>query len=207
MKIIDLPVETRELLGSAESRRLRRNGGIPIVLYGGGRDSIHLATTRLAFGEVLKYHSAVVRLKAGEVVQTALVREVAWNTFGDHVEHLDLLRVEPEDEVAVSVPLHFVGIPAGISHGGEMQVLMKDIPVLARVKDMPTELRLDISELNVGDSVHVRDYEFPDGVRASGEADDLIIQIKEPKIVEETTDEEAAGLEGEASADEAKADE
>jgi len=205
MKIIDLPVETRELLGSAESRRLRRKGGIPIVLYGGGRDSIHLSTTRDAFGEVLKFHSAVVRLTAGEVTQTALVRDVAWNTFGDHVEHLDLLRVEPEDEVAISVPFHFVGIPAGISHGGEMQVLMKEVPVLARVKDMPTELRLDISELNVGDSIHVGDYEFPDGVRAAGEPEDLIIQVKEPKVVAETAGEGGEAGEGETPGGEAPA--
>ena len=203
MKIIDLPVETRELLGSAESRRLRRRGGIPVVLYGGGRDSVHLATTRDAFGEVLKYHSAVVRLTAGDVEQTALVRDVAWDTFGDYVEHLDLLRVEAHDEVDVSVPLHFVGIPVGVSHGGETLVAMKEIHVLARVKDMPTELRLDISELKVGDAVHVADYEFPDGVRAAGAADELIIQIKEPKVAVVSDVEDDEGELGEAGAEEA----
>ena len=118
MKIVDLPIEKRELLGSAESRRLRRKGLIPLILYGGNREPLTFTTTREAFGEVLKRHSAVVRLTTGDVEQTALVRDVAWDTFGDYVEHLDLFRVEADDEVRVRVELHFVGVPVGVSNGG-----------------------------------------------------------------------------------------
>jgi len=208
MKIIDLPVETRENLGSAESRRLRRSGLIPLVLYGGGRESINLSTTRDAFGEVLKNHSAIVRLTAGEVVQTALVREVSWDTFGDYVQHLDLLRVGADDEVRVRVPFHFVGVPAGVSNGGETHYALRDVQVLARVKDMPSELRIDIAGLELGDAIHVGECEYPEGVRPVAHIDELIVQVKAPKLATEETEEDLEGAEGadEESAEEANSD-
>ncbi|MHC4952512.1 MAG: 50S ribosomal protein L25 [Planctomycetota bacterium] len=205
MKIVDLPVEPREKLGSAESRRLRRQGLIPLVLYGGDRPSRHLTTTRDAFGEVLKHHSAVVRLQRAGTDQTALVRSVAWDTFGDYVEHLDLFRVDAEDEVRVRVPIHYFGIPAGKQFGGETLYAMKDIELLVAVKDIPTELPLDLAALNVGDTIHVRDYDFPAGSRPAGHEDELIVQVKAPKVVVEEPEEGEEGepIEGEpAEADE-----
>ena len=183
MKIIDLPVQKRELLGSAESRRLRRAGGIPVNLYGGERPNLALSTTRDDFAVVLKAHSAIVRLKLDEVEQTALVRDVAWNTFGDHVEHLDLFRVEMHEEVKVRVPFVFTGVPAGLSRGGETQIVLHDLEVLCAVKDIPSELRCDISPLAVGDAIHVNEYTYPEGVRPAGLETEVIIQVKEPKVV------------------------
>jgi len=189
MKIVDLPVEPREALGSAACRRLRRSGGIPIVLYGGGREGVNLSTTRDAFKEVFKQHTALVRLTSGDVTQTALVREVAWDTFGDYVEHLDLFRVGADDEVRVRVPFHFVGVAAGISLGGETHYALKDIQVLAPVRDIPSELRIDVSDMNIGDALHVGEYEFPEGVRPTGHPEELIVQVKVPKVAAEPTEE------------------
>ena len=195
MKIIDLPVQKRELTGSAESRRIRREGGIPVNLYGGSRGNVALTTTRDAFGEVLKAHSAIVRLTTGDVKQTALVRDVAWNTFGDHVEHLDLFRVELEDEVKVKVPFHFVGMPKGISHGGETQIVAHDVEIFCAVKDIPSELDCDIADLDVGDAIHVGDFPFPEGIRPAGHESDVVVQVKIPKVAaeEDEGEGEAAG--------------
>ncbi len=195
MKIVDLPVEPREALGSAACRRLRRGGGIPIVLYGGGREGVNLSTTRDAFKEVFKAHTALVRLTSGDVTQTALVREVAWDTFGDYVEHLDLFRVEAGDEVRVRVPFHFVGVAEGVSFGGETHYALKDIQVTAPVRDIPSELRIDVSGMNIGDAIHIGEYEFPEGVRPSGHPDELIVQVKVPKVAVEPTEEEGEGEE------------
>ena len=190
MKIIDLPVQKRELTGSAESRRIRRAGGIPVNLYGGDRPSVSLLTERDSFAKVLKAHSAIVRLKLADVEQTALVREVSWNVFGDHVEHLDLFRVELQDEVKVRIPVHFTGVPAGISHGGQTQFVLQDLEVHCILEKMPSELVCDISALEVKDTIRIGDYAFPEGVRPTGHESDLIVQVKEPPSAKSEDDEE-----------------
>jgi large subunit ribosomal protein L25 len=193
MKIVDLPVQKREALGSAEARRLRRTGGIPCNLYGGDRESVNLSTTREAFAEVLKAHSAVVRLTDESIQQTALIREVSWNTFGDHVEHLDLVRVEMHDEVKIRVPLHFVGIPAGQASGGTTHEVLKDLEVFSRVESIPSELRCDIVSLEIGQAIRVGEFEYPEGVRAAMPDDELVVMIHAPKLV---TEDEPEGEEG-----------
>ncbi len=200
MKIIDLPVQKREVTGSAESRRIRRAGGIPVNLYGGDRPSVSLMTERDSFAQVLKAHSAIVRLKLADIEQTALVREVSWNVFGEHVEHLDLFRVELDDEVKVRIPIQFSGVPVGVSHGGRTQFVIQDLEVYCILKDMPSELVCDISELEVHGTIRIGDYAFPEGMRPTGHENDLIVQVKEPPAAK--TDED--GEDGEAESDESE---
>ena len=201
MQIVDLPVQKRELLGSANARRIRLAGGIPCNLYGGGRETVSLTTTRDAFADVLKAHSAVVQLTDEDIQQTALIREVVWETFGDYVQHVDLVRVGLDDEVNIRVPFHFHGVPAGGAHGGETHVALQDLEIYAQVRNIPSEFRCDISGLEIGDTIRVADFEFPEGARPVAHADDLIVQVKEPKVVEEETPEGEGEGEGEAPAE------
>ena len=210
MKILDLPVEGREKLGSANSRRYRRAGKIPCVLYGRGQENIPLVVTADDFGEVLKNHSALVRLKLGEDEQTALVRDVEWDVFGNHVEHLDLIRVEMDDEVKVNITLRFVGIPVGVGEGGVIEVVMSDLAVFARVDSIPTELGADIAHLHIGSGIYVKDLEYPEHVRPAVADSVLLMHVVEPRKVEEpepdelAVAEEGAAPEGEEGAEDAE---
>lgn len=205
MKILDLPVERRDKLGTSHARRYRRQGRIPCILYGHGQESVPLTTTADAFGKVLKGHTALVRLKLGEEAQTALVREIAWDTFGEHVEHVDFVRVEMEDEVRVVVPIVFKGIPAGVSHGGEIQKPITDLPLFARVDSIPSEIEIDISPLDLHQGIHVGEIAYPAHVRPALPESVLIVQVVPPRKVEEVLPEEAEAAEGEAPAEGAEA--
>ncbi|MDH3592704.1 MAG: 50S ribosomal protein L25 [Planctomycetota bacterium] len=199
MKIIDLPVEKRTKTGSANSRRDRRAGLVPCVLYGGKQESVTLATTDLAMTHVLKAHSALVRLTLGEEnAQTALIRELRWSTFGDHIEHIDFMRVEMEDEVSVTVPVHLFGVPVGASEGGQTQAVKTDVELRSRVDSIPSELRLDISGLAIGDGIYVDEIEYPANTRPVRHAHDLIVHVVAPKKVEEEVVVEGEAVEGEA---------
>ncbi|MHC4163598.1 MAG: 50S ribosomal protein L25, partial [Planctomycetota bacterium] len=90
MKILNLPVEKRDRLGSANARRYRRAGKVPCSLYGRGQDNVNLVANADDLQEVLKTHTALVRLELGEQEQTALLRSVDWDVFGEAVEHVDL---------------------------------------------------------------------------------------------------------------------
>jgi large subunit ribosomal protein L25 len=200
MQILDLPVEKRETSGTAHSRRARRQGRVPCILYGGKKDNVLLFTKADDFGSVLKTHSTLVRLKLGEQEQTALLREVKWDVLGEYVQHVDFVRVEMSDEVRIKVPVHTFGIPVGIGEGGEIQLVKAEIEVFSRVDSIPSEIRIDVSPLKLFEGVHVREVVFPPNVRAAGHESDLIVHVVPPRKVEEAAPAEAAAAEGAAPA-------
>jgi len=203
MRIVDLPVTPREKLGSANARRSRRAGQIPCVLYGGGRENVALATGVDEFAEVRKAHAAIVRLHLGDIDQTALVREVQWDPFGDYIQHIDFVRVGMDEEVELSIPIHVLGTPKGASEGGLTQVGRQDVEVFARVDSIPTSIDVDIEHLDIGDTIYVEDLEFPANVRPASLPDDLVVHVVPPPAAPEEDGEEAEGeaAEGEAPAE------
>jgi large subunit ribosomal protein L25 len=202
MKILDLPVEKRETLGSAESRRHCRAGRIPSILYGAGRDNVPLVFDRKLFEQVLRAHTALVRLSLGDVRQTALVREITWDTFGEYIQHVDLQRVDMQDEIRLEIPAHFLGVPEGSAHGGVLQVVHKEVAVHSRVDSIPSEIEIDVNHLDVGDRVTAGQVQYPENVRAALPDDEPICFVSVPKVQEiEAPAEEGEVLEGEAAAE------
>ncbi|MHC4137047.1 MAG: 50S ribosomal protein L25 [Planctomycetota bacterium] len=197
MKILNLPVEKRDRLGSANARRYRRAGKVPCSLYGRGQDNVNLVANADDLQEVLKTHTALVRLELGEQEQTALLRSVDWDVFGEAVEHVDLVRVQLEDEVRIKVPVHCIGIPAGASEGGQLQVVKPDLEVFSRVDSIPSDIRIDVTGLHVHDAIHIREIDFPPHVRPAYEEHELVVHLMPPRKVEEV---EVALAEGEEAA-------
>jgi large subunit ribosomal protein L25 len=197
MQILDLPVEKRENFGTANARRSRRGGKVPCMLYGGKQPNVPLFAKTTDIGNVLKGHTALVRLKLGAEEQTALLREVKWDYLGEWVQHVDLVRVEMSDEVRIKVPVHTFGVPVGFGEGGELQIVKAEIEVFSRVDSIPNEIRIDVTNLKLFDGIHVRELTFPPNVRAAGHPTDLIVHVVPPRKVEEVAPAEAAeGAEG-----------
>jgi len=199
MPIFDLPVESRDKLGTAHARRYRRAGRVPCILYGRGRESVPLITPASAVEHLLKHHTPLVRLTLGEKSQTALVRALEWDTFGEHVAHLDFVRVEMEDEVKVSIPVHVTGDPKGAHEGGSLQLVKPDLEVYCRVDSIPEQVTLDVSDLGIGDGIYVDEVPYPDRVRPVREGHELVVHVLAPKkVVEEepSVEEGEPGAEG-----------
>lgn len=210
MKILDLNVELREKLGSAEARRHRRAGRVPCVLYGGPQDNVPLTTTSDDFAEILKGHTLLVRLHLGDQQQTALVRRVDWDTFGEYIEHIDFQRVEPHQEVSLAIPLHFAGTPVGTSEGGRFEREHDTLMVRGALQNMPSEIRVDITPLVVGASLRAGDVDLPEGLALACDESDLIAHVRIPRAAPaatEAAEAPAEGEEGEAAAAPAEADE
>jgi large subunit ribosomal protein L25 len=193
MKILNLPVEQRDKLGSANARRYRRAGQVPCSLYGRGQDNVNLVAKADDVQEILKTHSALVRLSLGEKEQTALLRSVEWDVFGEAVEHVDLVRVNMEDEVKIKVPVHCIGVPAGTSEGGQLQITKPDLEVFSRVDSIPTDICVDVSGLHIHDGIHIRDLELPPHVRSVSDAAELVVHLMPPRKVEEEAGVDAEG--------------
>jgi large subunit ribosomal protein L25 len=184
MKILDLPVETRDRLGSGNARRYRRAGKIPCHLYGRGQPNVNLVAAVKDVETMLKAHTALVTLKLGAKEQMALLRDVAWDTFSEHVDHIDFTRVELTDEVEIKVPVHLAGVPAGASQGGETVLVKPDLQVFARVDSIPSEIRIDVSHLEIDMAVHVGEVTYPPNVRPALDVREVVVVLQPPKKVE-----------------------
>ncbi len=196
MKILNLPVEKRDKLGSANARRYRRAGKVPCNLCGRGEANVNLVANAHELQEVLNTHTALVRLELGEQEQTALLRSVDWDVFGEAIEHVDLVRVRMEDEVKIKVPVHCIGVHAGTSEGGQLQVVKPDLEVFSRVDSIPSDICVDVSGLHIHDAIHIREIDFPPHVRPAYEEHELVVHVLPPRKVEEVEVAPAEGEEG-----------
>ncbi len=175
-----LNVESRDQIGTTASRRLRSSGRVPAVLYGHGQETAHLSVAERDVKAMLRHHSKTVTL-AGDVQDTALVREVQFDPLGIDVIHLDLLRVNLKESVEVTVPVKLHGDPPGLREGGMLREVLHDAQVRCSADAIPEELILNVSDLHVGDSLTAASLELPEGVELVTPVDSMVAQIEEPK--------------------------
>jgi large subunit ribosomal protein L25 len=206
-----LEVSSRNATGSRESRRLRRQGLVPAVLYGHGEKCVPLAASRDALAAVVRHGSRVVELK-GAVKTSALVRELQWDTFGVEPIHVDFLRVSASDRVRIKVPVDLKGECPGQRAGGVLSLVMHEIELECTAVAVPEKIHALVGKLELGGVVKVRDLELPKGARALADAEESVVTCSLPSKMEEEAGGAAAepeligrkpAEEGEAAAEEA----
>ena len=182
-------VTRRDLFGSQHTRRMRRNGQIPAILYGHGKENVPLAVPQEQVQHAIRQSARLIDLQ-GAVKESALIREVQWDAFGNQILHLDLTRVSATELVRVDVTLETRGTAAGATDGGVVKVLVHAIEVECRADSIPEKLELNINKLELHQSLTVADLLLPEGVKTSLDPDALLVQCVEPTI--EIEEEEAA---------------
>ncbi len=188
-------------------RRLRRDGKVPGVLYGGGRDnlSVQLEHDQVMHSlEVESFHSAIIMLRYGEIEQRVILRDVQMHPYKRQCMHLDLQRVSETEKLRISVPIHMIGTeeaPGVRIDGGIMSALITDIEIQCLPKDLPEYLELDVTELGMNEILHLSDIKLPEGVEimqtVSGGEDLAVASITVSKAVEEEVDEPEEGEDAE----------
>ena len=186
-----LVVVARKTTGSRESRRLRRQGLVPAVLYGHGEKCVDLAAKREAIQAVVRHGSRVVELK-GAVKTSALVRELQWDTFGIEPIHIDFLRVSASDRVKVKVPIDMKGEAPGHRAGGVVTLLMHEIEIECTPDAIPEKIHALVGKLELGGTIKIHDLELPKGARVVADHDETVVNCTLPGQKAE----EAAGMPG-----------
>lgn len=206
---LKLPAEARTEMGSTACRRLRRARRIPGNVYGHGEDPQPISVAAEAVMAVIHSGHKVVDLNLGSQAEKALVREIQWDALGDDVMHVDLQRVSEGEQIETEVTVETHGTAPGVLDGGMLEIPLHTIEVKCPALRIPEKFEININELNIGDAVHVRDLEIPDGVTVLNDADEVVLQISEPSAVPEEGEEgEAEAVEAEAaSVDDAAQDE
>ena len=193
-----IKVEARTVFGDNASRRLRKSGLIPAIIYGNGKDPRPVSVDSDAWCAFSARHaSQMVTLLEDGKETPALVKEVQYNHLKNYFVHIDFQEVNLDAEISASVPLHAHGESYGATHGGILEQDLHELPVLCRPRDLPDAIRVDVTELKIGDTLTVAQLVLPEGVKADVAEDTLVFHVVRPQEEEV----EAAPVEGEAAAE------
>ena len=189
-----IKAEKREVTGK-KLKDLRKNGKIPAVMYGAGDSGVLLEIAERDFERVFKQagESSLVELEIGGNIKNVLIHDVAFDPIRDNPVHVDFLQVRMDKLIKADVELSFEGESPAIKLGGILVKVLHKIEVEALPKDLPHEIKVDISKLvNLEDKFTVGDLKLPAGVKVQAENDEVLALIETPKTEEELKAEEAA---------------
>jgi large subunit ribosomal protein L25 len=167
--------------GRQANKRLRRSGQVPAVLYGHGEASVSLAIKLDEVTSALKHSSKRVAL-AGEVTESALIREVQWDAFGIDVLHVDLMRVSDTDKVEIKITLELRGEAAGVREGGIVNFANHEIEIECPVAAIPEHLYINIANLHLGAAIHAGEVELPQGATLITDKNLVIVNCVAPHV-------------------------
>ena len=204
-----LTVEVREHKGKGVARKLRAGGRIPAVFYGKREKSVPIAVDPIALRRLLEKSEAGMNTLINLHVEgggdlegkTVLIKELQREPVRGAYVHADLYAVDLEHTIEVSVPIHVTGRAAGVELGGILDHALREIELECLPLAIPKEVALDVSALEVGDSLHVRDIPLPDGVTLRSDPDLPVVSVVPPSVSEEPTPTEEEGVEGEVLAE------
>jgi large subunit ribosomal protein L25 len=181
-----LNVQLRTDQGKSASGRLRRGGKIPAVVYGHTEPlaiTVDAREFRGAFKRITE--NTVVHLTLPEGVHEVLVKDYQKDNLTGRILHLDFYEFEKGKALKTRVPVHLTGAPVGVKEGGILETLMRDLEVECLPRDLPEQIALDISNLALNHSIHVRDLTLPDGVKALNSPEQVVCVVAVRKAEEE----------------------
>jgi large subunit ribosomal protein L25 len=205
----ELTAEFRETHGTGASRRLRHEGKVPAILYGGHSDARALTVSHQKLALMLeneRFYSTILSIKVGDQTQAAILKDVQRHPFKNAILHIDFQRVEENEKIRISIPLHFKGAsvsPGVKTQGGIVSHMRNEVEVSCLPKDLPEFVEVDISGLSLNESIHLSQLKIPDGVQLVDLAkeDSAVVAIHSPRAEEpEPVAAAAAAAEGAAAA-------
>lgn len=183
--IIELQANARTESGTAAMGRLRRAGSIPGVLYGRKRENANIQVDGKTFTRIIDHSASdniLVNLQIGGAAQLALVQEVQHDHLKGGILHVDFHAIAMDEDIHADVPVETVGTAAGVKFGGQLELLLHKLEVHCLPKDLPERITVDVSALNVGEAIHVRELKLPEGVNVRLDGDVVVVMLQEPKV-------------------------
>ncbi|PWB67919.1 hypothetical protein C3F09_12595 [candidate division GN15 bacterium] len=204
MKEISITANTRETGGKGPARRVRGTGNIPAVVYGPETQPTAIAVSEKELRGALKtaggVHGSIFTLNLNGQQSKVIVREIQRDPLTSRMTHIDFHAISMNRPINIEIPIRFTGLAKGVkSEGGIMQVVMRDIEISCLPVNIPEHFEVDVTELGIGDSIHVRNLSIPN-VQILADPSNVVVVISAPTIIKtETVAAEAAPAEGEAA--------
>lgn len=216
-----IAADRRQGTGKGAARAGRRSGRIPGVLYGHDEESVTVSVDALELNRLIQSISVEntivdLEVKGEKEPFKVLIREVQRHPYRDDVLHIDFFHIAMDEKLHVEVPVVLVGVPIGVKDkGGVVDHQLREIEIHCLPADIPEKIEIDISELDIGNTIHVRDLELPD-LEIQTDLDRSVVAVLAPTVIVEPEEEEVeeellepelVGKEGEAEEEAASADE
>ncbi|MCB1909648.1 MAG: 50S ribosomal protein L25/general stress protein Ctc [Rhodocyclaceae bacterium] len=182
---IQVNASKRDEQGSGASRRLRRAGRLPGIIYGGGQDATPISLDHNDLYHMLQkeaFHASVLTIDVDGTKQSAVLRDAQWHAYKPLVLHIDFQRVAADEKIHLRVPLHFINddICPGVKlEGGMVSHVITELDVQCLPKDLPEYIEVDLKDLSGGKSLHVSELAMPAGVEVvhHGEGDPIVATV------------------------------
>jgi len=197
MEAVSLKVEQRQGKGKGPARRLRRTGRVPGVFYGSGNPAFSISFDTKEFitdvaglegSHLIQFHSSEAILND----KMTLLKEIQAHPVTGQILHADFHEVDLTKQIHVAVPLHFVGKAEGVTAGGILQSLRREVEVTCLPTDIPEFIEIDVSRLGIRHALHVSELALPQGVQAVYDIDFAVVTVVTPIVVEEKVEEVVA---------------
>ena len=211
MELIKLEAKQRETSGKGAARRLRQNKAIPGIVYGSGSEPVMLSLDAIEFDKIIRENGSTGLFFNLEIEgnkgksKTVMLKQMQMDTFSLNYLHIDLHEIDMDTIVTVSIPVETVGQSKGVEEGGVLQMIRRELDVVCKPADTPDSIQIDISDLGIGDSVHVEEIDLGENVEIPFDVDFTVIAIGAPTEEEEIEEDEdlleEGETEGEADAD------
>jgi len=187
MKRVRVGLEKRVPGSKGETKRKRREGYIPVEIYGKGVENVHAWMSLRDFLALPHGETFLVEAELNGDRRVCILKDIQFGWLGDNPVHVDLYDLSNVTEIEVEVPIEFTGTPAGVELGGTFEVLIHSFTVKARPSDLPDKIVIDVSGLGLGSALHVRDVTPPPGCVILDNPEETVAVVVEPEA-EETTE-------------------
>jgi large subunit ribosomal protein L25 len=190
-----LNASNREVEGKSSSRKLRRDGSVPAVVYGGEKDPIRISILEKDIAkasEVPGFATQILNINISGEEQNVILKELQRHPATQRVLHADLQRVDPDTKISISVPVRFLNEDncMGVKmHGGAISRLINNIDITCLASNLPEYLEVDVADLDVGDSIFLSALNLPDGVEIPSlslgeDRDQSVVSVTEAKVLD-----------------------
>lgn len=194
-KQLKLSAQPRAGVGRTAVKKIKAQGLVPAVIYGGHDEPINLSVNKREITSLLAHATSehvLVDLQIGEGADSrsalALIQEVQHHPLRRDVLHVDFHAVRADEKLHAEIPVEPYGEASGVKNfGGILEINLHAIEIECLPKDLPEMIRIDVSNLNVGEGIHIKDIQFPEGVTPRGDAELTVVRVAAPKVEAEAT--------------------
>jgi len=187
-----LKATPRTTAGTREARKLRAQGQIPGVLYGHGKGTVALTLDQHELDLVILHRERLLEVDIDGTSENALLKDIQYDPLGSDILHVDLTRVDLDESIEVTVPVALRGTPAGSVDGGVLNQVTSEIRVECTARAIPEDVRVQVTEMQLGDVLRLSDIELPEGARLLDEPGTILCNVTMVAEEEEAVEEEAA---------------
>jgi large subunit ribosomal protein L25 len=206
MDNVSIVVQKRDVTGTRAAKRMRKEGLIPGVIYGHGKEAVLIAVEPHALREALTTDAGThavlnVTFEGQKRSHHAIVKDMTLDRVKSTVIHVDLQEIRLDETIETTVAVHFEGEAKGVKAGGMLDESTREVTVKGVVTAIPEHLVLDISELDMNETLKVSDLVVPEGIEIMADADEVLCSVLPPRKVEEEAVEGEEGAEAVAGAE------